>query len=208
MNVRITFVSGFLFACILSGLSTKVMAIDASEDVVIAVSLPPPDIDLNNLNFGDTYAAINHPTLSASATLSPSAGFPMTHNQGAPGGARLIPLDTSAKNKLLVKILNGIPGGTMNLKIEDAATNAPYLTMVGVTTPSDATFKVDSWTFAIQPGGGTLTGFSGATGQGTITLNGSGGIEIWFGATLRTVPGPDQYSEQDYMGTLKITANY
>lgn len=192
-------------ACLCAG-TPRALASLGTSDVTVTVTYPSLVINLNNLNFGASYLAINKSSSSASATVSPE--IVLTNDTGTPGNARLIPVDASGANKLRVNITGGIPDTALSLTLSDDSAGTPFVKLVGQTTPADATFKVDSWTFTVQPGGGSLTGFNPATGAGVMTLNSSGEIDIFFGATLRTMPSALSYSEQDYLGTLRVTVNY
>lgn len=209
MNVRNTCarIAMRFFMCLAIAFSCPAASaqVVSTTDITVAVSMGSPVINLNNLNFGSTYYARNHATASASATVSPASV--LTHNTGAVGSARLLPISVATPNKLRVNIIGGIPTATMNLSIMDDNTTTPFVLLTGQTTPADAVFRVDTWTFAIQPGGGALT-FNPTTATGVVTLNGAGEIDIFFGATMRTVPGGLTYSAQDYTGTVRITANY
>ncbi len=205
MNVRNTCVRIAMCFAIAFACPVAFAQVVSTEDITVTVSIGSPVINLNNLSFGNTYYARNHATASATATVSPASV--LTHNAGSVGSARLIAIDSGTPNKLRVNITGGVPTATMNLSIMDDNTSNPYVSLVGQTTPADAVFRVDTWTFAIQPGGGALT-FNPTTATGVVTLNGAGEIDIFFGATLRTVPSGLSYSAQAYTGTVRITANY
>ncbi len=197
----------FAFA---AGLPTAQAQIVATEDITVTVAIPNPDVITTPLSFGTSYYAQNHATATATATVS--AADVLTNATGTAGSARLIPISTAGAAALDVNVGSvtaGVPSAAMTLQIRDNVTPANvFVILTGTTTPANATFRVDTWTGAAQVGGGTLTGFSGATGNGTLTLTNTGTAHVKFGATLRTVPGAAVYSAQDHVGTVRLTLSY
>lgn len=179
-----------------------------TADITVDVSDSAPLIVLNNLNFGNTYLAVNRPTgPAATATVSPT--MVLTNAPGIPGNARLVPIDTGTPNTLRITITGGIPNATMDLGISDDNTGQPFMIMTGQTTPGDAVFRVDTWTPGIvAPSQGTVVTFNGTTGLGVVNLGPGGEIDVRFGATMRTVPSALAYSAQSYLGTIRVTVDY
>lgn len=184
---------------------TEAWAFQDEEDITVTVVNNTPTLNISTpMNIGTQYMAVSKAGTTASAILT-AAGV-LTHTPGAAGAARLIPIDTSSKAAMVFEVTAGIPSAVMSLKISDDSDNAT-VTLVGETTPADATFTLNTWTATASVG--TLsTALNPSTGLGGITLDNTGAATLAFGATLKTDNSGNAYSDQDYTGTIRVAVAY
>jgi len=181
----------------------------ATEDVTVDIVIPMPDLDIATpLSFGGEYFAKSATSgTQASSTVSP-AGL-QSGVVGAPGAARLIPVDIvtvppTAMNIVIGGTTQGIPSAQMSFRIEDDTTpGQAFILMSDGVSPN---LRVDTW--VISAVSGVMNTFSATTGIGTMTLDGTGAAEFDVGATMRTLASATAYAAGTYTGTVRVTINY